>query len=157
VNRRATSLDIVEESFPEAEARRQGSRCLRCNVNTVFDTSICIACNGCVDICPENLIELVGLSKLIEEDYWLRLASDKLGVGTEQLASLPPAALDNLGGVMLKDETSCIRCALCASRCPTHAITMQRFEFHRECVNVPVWNARLIGGGARAAEHALHV
>jgi NADPH-dependent glutamate synthase beta subunit-like oxidoreductase len=157
VNRRATSLDIVEESFPEGEARRQGSRCLRCNVNTVFDTSICIACNGCVDICPENLIELVGLSKLIEEDYWLRLASDSLGVGTEQLAFLPPAALDNLGGVMLKDETSCIRCALCASRCPTHAITMQRFEFYRECVNVPVWNARLIGGGARAAEHALHV
>ncbi len=25
--------------FPEAEARRQASRCLRCNVNTVFDTS----------------------------------------------------------------------------------------------------------------------
>ena len=37
--RRAASLEIVEERYPEAEARRQASRCLRCNVNTVFDTS----------------------------------------------------------------------------------------------------------------------
>ena len=35
---RAASLEIVEENYPEAEARRQASRCLRCNVNTVFDT-----------------------------------------------------------------------------------------------------------------------
>ncbi len=38
---------------------------------------------------------------------------------------------------MLKDETTCIRCAMCASRCPTHAITMKKFEFYRECVTVP--------------------
>jgi formate dehydrogenase beta subunit len=60
---RAASLEIVEEDYSEEEARRQASRCLRCNVNTVFDTSICVACNGCVDVCPENLIRLVGLSK----------------------------------------------------------------------------------------------
>ena len=46
---RASSLEIIEESYPAAEAHRQASRCLRCNVNTVFDTSICIACTGCVD------------------------------------------------------------------------------------------------------------
>jgi formate hydrogenlyase subunit 6/NADH:ubiquinone oxidoreductase subunit I len=33
---------------------------------------------------------------------------------------------------MLKDETACIRCSMCATRCPTHAFTMQRFTFHRE-------------------------
>ena len=54
--RRAASLEIVEERFAEAEARRQGSRCLRCNVNTVFDTSICVACNGCVDVCHPILV-----------------------------------------------------------------------------------------------------
>ena len=32
------SVDIVEENLPEAEAREQASRCLRCNINTVFDT-----------------------------------------------------------------------------------------------------------------------
>ena len=50
--------------------------------------------------------------------------------------------LDALGGVMLKDETTCIRCAMCASRCPTHAITMKKFEFYRECVTVPTPNPK---------------
>ena len=29
----------------------------------------------------------------------------------------------------IKDETVCIRCGLCAERCPTGAITMERFIF----------------------------
>ena len=33
---------------------------------------------------------------------------------------------------ILKDEDRCIRCALCAQRCPTHAITMERFLFRQE-------------------------
>jgi ferredoxin len=32
------------------------------------------------------------------------------------------------GSVMLKDETICIRCGLCAERCPVHTITMEAFE-----------------------------
>ena len=57
--KRAASLEIVEVDYAEDDARRQASRCLRCNVNTVFDTEKCVACNGCVDVCPENLIRLV--------------------------------------------------------------------------------------------------
>jgi NAD-dependent dihydropyrimidine dehydrogenase PreA subunit len=30
---------------------------------------------------------------------------------------------------ILKDEDRCIRCALCAMRCPTDAITMERVAF----------------------------
>lgn len=45
---------------------------------------------------------------------------------------------------MLKDESTCIRCAMCASRCPTHAITMRKFEFHTECVMVPSPNPRIL-------------
>src|SRR4051812_23750862 len=56
---RAASLEIVEVDYSETEARTQAARCLRCNVNTVFDTIKCVACNGCVDVCPENLIRLV--------------------------------------------------------------------------------------------------
>jgi NADPH-dependent glutamate synthase beta subunit-like oxidoreductase/ferredoxin len=138
---RAATLEIVEESFPEAEARRQGARCVRCNVDTVFDTGICVACNGCVDVCPENLIRLVGLSKLIEDESWMTKAVEEFG---PEIRQLPPEELDALGAVMMKDETTCIRCALCASRCPTHAITMKRFDFYRECVSVPVPNPKVL-------------
>jgi len=31
--------------------------------------------------------------------------------------------------VMLKDDEACTRCALCAERCPTDAITMEAFRF----------------------------
>jgi len=133
-DRRAASLDIVEEAYPEAEARRQAARCLRCNVNTVFDTSKCVACNGCVDVCPENLIRLVGLSKLIQDEAWLAKAVDEFG----DIRALAPEELDQLGAVMMKDETTCIRCSLCASRCPTHAIEMKHFDFWQECVSIPV-------------------
>jgi ferredoxin len=30
---------------------------------------------------------------------------------------------------MLKDDDACTRCALCAKRCPTGAITMEAFRF----------------------------
>jgi ferredoxin len=30
---------------------------------------------------------------------------------------------------IVKDEDRCIRCALCAMRCPTDAITMERVQF----------------------------
>ncbi len=140
---RATSVEQVELLFGEEQAREQASRCLRCNVNTVFDTSTCIACNGCVDVCPQGIIRLIGLSTLINDTEWLNAAAADLEVPADYLKSLPPATLDELGGVMTKDESTCIRCAMCASRCPTHAITMQRFEFQRECVSIPVRNAKL--------------
>jgi formate dehydrogenase (NADP+) beta subunit len=143
---RAASLEIIEESYPEADARRQAARCLRCNVNTVFDTSICVACNGCVDVCPENLIRLVGLSKLVVDPQWLTTAAQGFGVAESDLAALSPAELDSLGGVMMKDETTCIRCAMCASRCPTHAITMKHFEHYRECVSIPAMNPKILYG-----------
>ena len=69
-----------------------------------------------MDVCPQNLLALVPVS-------WLA-------------AELEGAEAD--GAVMLKDETSCIRCGLCAGRCPTQAVTMKRFEFYRECITVPL-------------------
>ncbi|MBS1873000.1 MAG: FAD-dependent oxidoreductase [Acidobacteria bacterium] len=143
-DKRAASLEIVEVSYGEDDARRQAARCLRCNVDTVFDTSICVACNGCVDVCPENLIRLVGLSKLVADPQWLKTAAEGFGVEESDLTSLSAAELDSLGGVMMKDETTCIRCAMCASRCPTHAITMKHFDFYRECVTVPTSNSKIL-------------
>ena len=141
---RATSLAIIEENFAVEDAHRQASRCLRCNVNTVFDTSKCIACNGCVDVCPHNLIRLVGLSQLCQEEQWQGTVAGTLGISREELRSMNPRELDALGGVMLKDEATCIRCGLCASRCPTQAVTMKKFEYYRECVTVSAPNAKIL-------------
>jgi formate dehydrogenase beta subunit len=142
-DKRAASNDVIEETYALNDARRQAARCLRCNVNTVFDTSMCVACNGCVDVCPENLIRLVGLSKLLTDEHWLETAAASFEVTADDLRALSTEDLDSLGGVMMKDETTCIRCALCASRCPTHAITMKHFDFYRECVNVPTANPKI--------------
>jgi NADPH-dependent glutamate synthase beta subunit-like oxidoreductase/ferredoxin len=114
----------VEECLSEREARAEGSRCLHCWVNTIFDSSVvqgseCIQCGGCADVCPEECIDLIALS---------RVAS----ASNEALALLPNGATAEVfqssnGAVLLKDETACIRCGLCARRCPTSVITMQAF------------------------------
>lgn len=144
---RAATLNIVEINFPEAEARQQAARCLRCNINTVFDTSICIACNGCVDVCPENLIKLVGLDKLRQDAFLMKLASESTGISAEDLQGYSDEELQELGAIMLKDESTCIRCAMCASRCPTQAIKMKRFDFYRECVTINAPNPKIKQNG----------
>jgi len=37
-------------------------------------------------------------------------------------------SLDDTSAI-IKDETACIRCGLCAQRCPVGAITMERMSF----------------------------
>lgn len=140
---RAATVNIVEINFPEAEARKQASRCLRCNINTVFDTSICIGCNGCVDVCPENLIRLVGLERLRQDSFLMKIASESAGISADDLQGYSDEELKELGAIMLKDESTCIRCGMCASRCPTQAIKMKRFDFFRECVTINAPNPKI--------------
>ena len=85
----------------------------------------CVACNGCVDVCPENLIRLVAS---VADDLHRRHSTAK----------------DAGRAALIKDETTCIRCAMCASRCPTHAILMREFEFYRECVTVAARNPKVL-------------
>ena len=79
----------------------------------------------------------MGLSQLMETNHWQAPAAVEFGMTEDEFQSLTPEELDQLGAVMLKDETSCIRCALCAARCPTHAVTMKEFVYYTECVSVP--------------------
>jgi formate dehydrogenase (NADP+) beta subunit len=131
---RRTGITEVETGFTEAQARSEASRCLQCWINTIFEGdeehgTECILCGGCVDVCPENCLTLVPLSQFrFTEEGKAQLeaeAPDHAG----QLQHLQPADLSlGVGSVMVKDETICIRCGLCAERCPAHTITMEAFE-----------------------------
>ena len=142
---RRTGIAEVETGFTESQAREEASRCLRCWINTVFDGNEaegteCILCGGCVDVCPENCLELVPLSRfLFSEETKARLAAEAaFHPGTLQHLQIDDLARGE-GSVMVKDETICIRCGLCAERCPAHTITMEAFEvFDRDPDGNPV-------------------
>ncbi len=131
---RRTGIAEVETGYTEEQARREASRCLRCWINTIFDGNEaegteCILCGGCVDVCPENCLSLVPLGQLnVGEDVKVQLAAQP-GDYEGALQHLGASDLTSSeGSIMLKDETICIRCGLCAERCPAHTITMEAFE-----------------------------
>jgi formate dehydrogenase beta subunit len=130
---RRTGISEVELGFTEEQARREAERCLRCWINTIFDGNEqegteCILCGGCVDVCPENCLRLIPLSHIaVPEETKSQLAEQVPDPVTFQrlgLSDIPGTE----GSVMVKDETICIRCGLCAERCPAHTITMEAFE-----------------------------
>ncbi len=121
--------NLVENPYSYDEASTQANRCLQCHISPVFDGSLCIKCNGCVDVCPCNCLKQVPLSQLNLDlgDGNLRLAVDNmyeinsLSMSDEELALI--------GTAMLKDEDMCIRCGLCAEKCPTEAVTMDLMNY----------------------------
>ncbi len=131
---RRTGVAEVETGFTEEQARKEGSRCLQCWINTIFegneqDGTECILCGGCVDVCPENCLQLVPLSQFqFSVETKTRLAAEA-GFREIDLQHLTPEQLPAAeGSVMVKDETICIRCGLCAERCPVKTITMESYE-----------------------------
>lgn len=111
---RRTGFREVEEGYDEAQARLEAARCLSCNIATIFDSSRCILCSGCVEVCPEGCLTLVPASRL-RSSAALDDVRATLDVGED-------------AGAIVKNEARCIRCGLCVERCPTGAITMEALE-----------------------------
>jgi len=75
-----------------------------------------VLCSRCVDVCPEYCLAIVPFEELaLPEETRAELAA------RAEASGLPLSA-------MIKDDDRCIRCGLCAVRCPTDAMTMERFE-----------------------------
>lgn len=112
----------VEMGYGAEEALQEASRCLDCGVTPVFDGTRCVLCGGCVDVCPTICLKLVPLDELEASEDLQRVIDGTLGPGAE--------VADH--SAIVKDEERCIRCALCAMRCPSDAITMERVTFMTE-------------------------
>jgi NADPH-dependent glutamate synthase beta subunit-like oxidoreductase len=113
---RRTGIAEVETGYDAAAAFRQAARCLVCHVQTIYDPEKCVLCNRCVDVCPEYCLTFVPL-----EDVDLPDDERTIVTARSDARGLPLTAL-------LKDDDRCIRCGLCAIRCPTGAMTMERFS-----------------------------
>jgi formate dehydrogenase beta subunit len=126
---RINNWNMVENNYTDEQAHEQANRCLQCHVSPVFDGALCIKCNGCVDVCPCNCLTLVPLTQLNykRDQGELRKAVDNFyGLDSDEMNEEELAVA---GSAMLKNEELCIRCGLCAEKCPTQAVTMDAMNY----------------------------
>jgi NADPH-dependent glutamate synthase beta subunit-like oxidoreductase len=111
----------VELGFDIELAVKEAHRCLNCDVQTVFSSTLCIECDACVDICPMDCITFTPNGE--EAELRTRLSAPSKNLTQDLYVQ------DGLktGRVMVKDEDVCLHCGLCAERCPTGAWDMQKF------------------------------
>ncbi|MCB9295787.1 MAG: FAD-dependent oxidoreductase [Lewinellaceae bacterium] len=123
----------VELGFDQPTGFKEAQRCLNCDVQTVFNTSRCIECDACMDICPTSCITFTANGE--EEDLRARLLAPANNTSQDLYVS------ENLptGRVMVKDEDVCLHCGLCAERCPTAAWDMQKY-LYQVTKATPIWN-----------------
>ena len=48
----------VELGFTVEQIEKEVQRCLNCDVQTVFETKLCIECDACIDICPVDCLTI---------------------------------------------------------------------------------------------------
>jgi len=111
----------VELGFTVEQIEKEVQRCLNCDVQTVFETKLCIECDACIDICPVDCLTMTHNGE--EAELRTRLKAPAKNVTQALYVSSP---LKHTGRVMVKDEDLCVHCGLCAERCPTAAWDMQK-------------------------------
>ena len=108
----------------------EAKRCLQCQLNIFIDGNRCILCNGCVDVCPHQCIEMISLDRIYSID------------NDVELAEMARAELGPHAAAMVIDERSCIRCGICVDWCPTECLTMDHFRLtpapERESVDLAI-------------------
>jgi len=124
VEKRKSIREEVELGYSREVARQEALRCLKCHLFTIFDRKKCILCGGCVDICPKSCLRMAGLDEIKGDEKLSQLIKSIYGMSLKEAGEL------NVATAMIKDESRCIQCGLCAKRCPTGAITMEMY--HRE-------------------------
>ena len=121
---RFKKLDIeVELGFTVDQMIQEVERCLNCDIQTVFAEKLCIECDACIDVCPVNCLTITENGE--EDDLRSRLSAPAENHEQDLYVS---DGLPHTGRVMVKDEDLCVRCSLCAERCPTGAWDMQKSQ-----------------------------
>ena len=121
---RFSKLNVeVELGFTAEQTAKEVERCLNCDIQTHFTTSLCIECDACVDVCPVNCLTIAPDGDEVDLRKQLMAPAQNL---TQALYASD--ALPQTKRVMLKDEDICLHCGLCAERCPTAAWDMRKFE-----------------------------
>ncbi len=111
----------VELGYDPKLALGEAYRCLNCDVQTVFSSTLCIECDACVDICPMDCITFTQNGEEGELRQRLKAPAPNHSQDLYVVNEL------KTGRVMVKDEDVCLHCGLCAERCPTGAWDMQKF------------------------------
>ncbi|NIS61713.1 MAG: FAD-dependent oxidoreductase [Proteobacteria bacterium] len=125
--RRDSLHEEVDLGFSRTEAVGEAKRCFQCYIFTIFDRKKCILCGGCVDVCPRYCFRMVKLDEIEGDEHLQGLVERFFGVPLERIWN-ERGELAELGTAMIKEESRCIQCGLCAKRCPTGAISMELFH-----------------------------
>ena len=108
------ALQVIRE-YSECQAKEQGERCLECHIHPTFDSNICILCGGCVDVCPSYCLRMVDAGRVDGNDAVISTLEAQFGKKEDYAGS---------GSLMLFDPLKCVRCGMCARKCPTGSCKM---------------------------------